>query len=78
MGKTVYFDNCLIEIRHSVYGRDNRKPIADSIEMAEKRGSDKETKDLKNRFKTRVNDYILTPLAQDDYFRLELVRANGP
>lgn len=31
--RTVYFDNCIKEIRESVYGRDNRKPIADALEI---------------------------------------------
>ena len=31
MANSVYFKNCLEAIRHTVYGRDNRKPIADSI-----------------------------------------------
>ena len=34
MGKSVYFNNCLREIRQCVFGRDNRKPIADAISMA--------------------------------------------
>lgn len=32
MGKSIYFNNCIREIRQSVFGRDNRKPIADAIE----------------------------------------------
>ena len=32
MAKSVYFNNCIEAIRHTTYGRDNRKPIADSIE----------------------------------------------
>ena len=75
MGKTVYFDNCLIEIRHCVYGRDNRKPIADAIEMAEKRGSQKDTKPIRDRFAERINDFVLTPLQEEGYYRLQLVRA---
>lgn len=29
---SIYWYNCIREIRQSVYGRDNRKPIADAIE----------------------------------------------
>ena len=32
MVKSAYFNNCVREIRQCVYGRDNRKPIADAIE----------------------------------------------
>lgn len=32
MANSAYWVNCIREIRHSVYGRDNRKPIADAIE----------------------------------------------
>lgn len=38
MAKSIYFENCLREIRHSVYGRDNRKPIADAITQIEEEG----------------------------------------
>ena len=31
MGKSVYFYNCIRAIRQTVYGRDNRKPIADAL-----------------------------------------------
>ena len=33
MANSVYFRNCLEAIRHTVYGRDNRKPIADAIQQ---------------------------------------------
>ena len=33
MANSIYFKNCLRAIRHTVYGRDNRKPIADAIEQ---------------------------------------------
>lgn len=33
MANSVYFKNCIREIRHTVYGRDNRKPIADAIQQ---------------------------------------------
>ena len=36
MGHSIYFDNCLREIRQGVYGRDMRKPIADAIEQIKK------------------------------------------
>ena len=36
MSKSVYFVNCIKAIRHIVYGRDNRKPIADAIEFVKK------------------------------------------
>lgn len=36
--RTVYFDNCIREIRQSVYGRNNRKPIADAIERVNDSG----------------------------------------
>ena len=32
MKKSIYFNNCLREIRQTVYGRDMRKPVADAIE----------------------------------------------
>ena len=32
MGKSIHFNDCIREIRQSVFGRDNRKPIADAIE----------------------------------------------
>ena len=31
MAKTEYFERCVDEIRHTTYGRDNRKLIADAI-----------------------------------------------
>lgn len=31
MAKSVYFNNCIRAIRQTVYGRDNRKPIADCL-----------------------------------------------
>lgn len=38
MGKSLHFNNCIREIRQSVFGRDNRKPIADAIEEVKSMG----------------------------------------
>ena len=32
MARSIYFNYCIKAIRRIVYGRDNRKPIADAIE----------------------------------------------
>ena len=72
-----YFKGCITEIRRSPFGREARQPIAGAIESSEKRGSHTETDKLKNRFAERVNNYVLTPLPEEDYYQLQLVRANG-
>lgn len=36
MAKNGYLNGCIKEIRQSVYGRDGRKPIADSLEQVNK------------------------------------------
>lgn len=38
MGRNIYINNCIREVRQCVYGRDNRKPIADAIEQIKSYG----------------------------------------
>ena len=39
MSKSLYFNNCIREIRQTVYGRDMRKPVADAIEQVKESSS---------------------------------------
>ena len=46
MARSVYFVNCLREIRQTVYGRDMRKPIADACEQTYG-GATKDSREVK-------------------------------
>lgn len=63
MANSVYWKNCIREIRQAVYGRDNRKPIADAIEGLEANPSDLELLDeLAAKLQTAVGTIRITPM----------------
>ena len=76
MARKVYFVNCLAGIRQATFGRDNRKPIADAIEMTHTNYMP-EAQEVQKEDNYRIATMTLTPLAEDDYFRLVFTRSNG-
>lgn len=76
MPTTAFFKGCLMEIRQSVYGRDSRKPIADSIYMSSVQYMpDALEEQRKDNF--RIAEMEITPTSDEDDFRLTFTRTNG-
>ena len=75
MPRKLYFKNCLAEIRQTVFGRDNRKPIADAIYLSSTQYME-EAQEVK-----RTDDYRIASMTvsqmPNDCFRLEFTRTNG-
>ena len=61
MANSVYFYNCIRAIRHTVYGRDNRKPIADAIEKLAHNDT-KKLDDMEAKLQTGVHSVIAYPM----------------
>ena len=81
MANSVYWKNCIREIRHTVYGRDNRKPIADAIEQLAENDFDKEKLDeMAAKLRTGVHSVIAEPFESwhtYDYRDIELIQIKG-
>ena len=75
MPRTAFFKGCLTGIRESIYGRDGRKPIADSIYMSSVQYM-QEALEEQRKDNCRIAEIDITPTSDEDYFRLTFTRTN--
>lgn len=80
MANSVYFRNCIRGIRQGVFGRDNRKPIADAIEMLVYGNQPRldELVEMRAKLNACVHVVSATPLMQNDEYRLVFTRLYEP
>ena len=76
MPRMVHFINCLAAIRQTVFGRDNRTPIADSIQLSSTQYTD-EAREVKAKDDYRIASMAVNSLPEEDCFTLVFTRTNG-